>query len=358
MTPQRAMGPALPSSRPTRFRQTSRLSTVVFAQAGRRRPSSRPYSSSPGAQQQTEPPLGAGSSAAWTEPSVSSVGGAAGNASRNSNQGASRSGDQGRELMDVQLFILFGLPTVVLLLPWVLTEPLSWALFAPLLLFIPGPRDIANSLISKLLLRRPQQQGSPAAAAAEPGPCLWEVPERMWEVQAPPPPPPPGPFQRWPYRPPAADATPRQAEPFYQPKAAAGSYATADPMSAPASESTPAGGVPAWQGLWAQGDVPGSRSAPGNVAAFVSPPIAGDAAFGAGAFGGAEGPAGRAAYGSAAQHAPRGVATAATAGGGRVIRPAGRGRVGIDLDPQQSPPGVLKTLFSVLPFLQSWGGFM
>ena len=100
MTPLTALAPALPSSRPSRTRQTSRLSAAVVAQAGRRRPYSRPYSSSAGAQQQTEPPLGAASSTAWTDSSRSSIGGAAGSGS---GVGAGRSGDQGREPMDVQV---------------------------------------------------------------------------------------------------------------------------------------------------------------------------------------------------------------------------------------------------------------
>jgi hypothetical protein len=56
---------------------------------------------------------------------------------------------------------------------------------------------------------------------------------------------------------------------------------------------------------------------------------------------------------------PMRAAAPAAVGGGRVVRSAGRGRVGIDIDPRGTgPPFFIKALLSVLPFLRSWGGFM
>lgn len=48
--------------------------------------------------------------------------------------------------------MLFGLPMMVLLLPWVLAEPASLAFLLPLLVLIPGPRDIALAVGKGLVL--------------------------------------------------------------------------------------------------------------------------------------------------------------------------------------------------------------
>lgn len=52
----------------------------------------------------------------------------------------------------LQLTVLFGLPTLVLLIPWLVQEPSGLALVAPLLLLVPGPRGIIQALFTEFFL--------------------------------------------------------------------------------------------------------------------------------------------------------------------------------------------------------------
>lgn len=56
---------------------------------------------------------------------------------------------------------------------------------------------------------------------------------------------------------------------------------------------------------------------------------------------------------------PRSVAAAAVpADGGRLVRPAGRGRVGVNIRPGSGTPTWMRALLAVFPWLRSWGGFI
>lgn len=54
-------------------------------------------------------------------------------------------------LLPLQLLILFGLPTVCIILPWVLSEPEALVLLAPFLLLVPGPRDVLRSVATEAM---------------------------------------------------------------------------------------------------------------------------------------------------------------------------------------------------------------
>lgn len=44
---------------------------------------------------------------------------------------------------------------------------------------------------------------------------------------------------------------------------------------------------------------------------------------------------------------------------GRLVRPAGKGRVGVDIGGERdTTPLLLRPLFALIPFLRFWGGFL
>jgi len=65
--------------------------------------------------------------------------------------GAKRFGNAYRqkEPFDAELVVLFGLPTLIILIPWVISDPAALAI-VPLVLLIPGPRDILLTVVRDL----------------------------------------------------------------------------------------------------------------------------------------------------------------------------------------------------------------
>lgn len=51
-----------------------------------------------------------------------------------------------REPFEAELLVLFGLPAIIILIPWALGDP-SGLLIIPLVLLIPGPRDIILAVV-------------------------------------------------------------------------------------------------------------------------------------------------------------------------------------------------------------------
>ena len=117
-----------------------------------------------------------------------------------------------------QLTIIFGLPTLVLLLPFFAQEPAAALLFLPALLILPGPRDLARGLVAQLLagqswvqsyMAPPEPRGSRRSGRRSPGggppaggapPGAWQQEwqqeqeqQRQWRAQQAPQPPPPPP---------------------------------------------------------------------------------------------------------------------------------------------------------------------
>ena len=89
-----------------------------------------------------------------------------------------------KEPFDAELLVLFGLPSLIILIPWVLKDPAALAV-VPLLLLIPGPRDVLLSVLRDVFtgVTRASKfmKDKPSGREREEG---WAPP---------PPPPPPGP---------------------------------------------------------------------------------------------------------------------------------------------------------------------
>ena len=92
-----------------------------------------------------------------------------------------------KEPFDAELLILFGLPTLIILIPWVVKDP-AGLVFIPLVFLIPGVRDVLlavlRSMKSNVRKARDFMNETDGDFRRESG--TWAPPPR------PPPPPPPG----------------------------------------------------------------------------------------------------------------------------------------------------------------------
>ena len=57
-----------------------------------------------------------------------------------------------REPFEAELLVLFGLPALIILIPWALGDP-SGLLIIPLVLLVPGPRDILLAVVRDAFLK-------------------------------------------------------------------------------------------------------------------------------------------------------------------------------------------------------------
>lgn len=90
-----------------------------------------------------------------------------------------------KEPFDAELLVLFGLPTLIILIPWILKDPAALAII-PLAFFIPGVRDVLLAVLRSMHSNaRKARQFMKEGGDYRREPGMWAPPPR------PPPPPPP-----------------------------------------------------------------------------------------------------------------------------------------------------------------------
>jgi hypothetical protein len=88
-----------------------------------------------------------------------------------------------REPLDAELLILFGLPALVVLIAWFLNDGIEALAIVPLVLIVPGPRDVVLAVLRDTIvgLRRARNFMNPSQSSGQ----------RRNTASPPPPPPPP-----------------------------------------------------------------------------------------------------------------------------------------------------------------------
>jgi hypothetical protein len=321
-----------------------------------------------------------------------------------------------------ELFVLFGLPALVLVLSYAFNDPGALLISLPLLMLIPGIRDVLLALVtdgiraarngwrfvsldSQDLSDSEYERPQPAQQRAEWREAQAQRRAQAWlraqEEQQPPPPPPPQPVWQaqqqpeWSRRvrppPPPPEYELRPGEYSVLPPS---STAAASPRS-PFADGWPEDGsfcdlphspfAPDWQvhqqqqqayahqpyaqqqphpqqqGAWASPSTFGGAGAwQGEMPAAAAERVAASRRRRAARSGGSRSAAAPAAV-AGSREAQR--AAAASPGrsqqAGRLVRPASKGRVGVDMGRERdTTPLLLRPIFALIPFLRYWGGFL
>ncbi|EFN51686.1 hypothetical protein CHLNCDRAFT_139923 [Chlorella variabilis] len=306
--------------------------------------------------------------------------------------------------MVAALVTLFGVPVLVLGVAFAFNEPKSLAVALPICLLLPGVRDVLLHVAVDIFRGAARARRFVSDSEAEDAEDAREQQERQrrqrWQQQAkwsrpPPPPPPPAadyelrrgeynvyppppgtpssPFAHgwplsvqvprspfadgWPPSPSSGPGSPSSSAYPPPPDTPSSPFAHGWPPSVQVPRSPFADGWPPGPTPSASSSVSWQQAPPGGSRSW---PASSDAAGGDGGGAGRLRPYGRA---SATPPRPpsRGPGVAGGHRASRLVRPASKARVGLDVGGRKggdATPLLLRPIFALVPFLRWWGGFL